>query len=96
MEHFKGVQFDRTITLYDDNYEAFNLGSLPVIFEVFAKPHGKSLEVFNLGVQTDNEVDLSGEVLDLRPTNYFHECYQMTEDSPSEKILLFYGVSEVI
>lgn len=96
MEHYKNVQFDRSVTLFDEDDSEFNLGSESVIFEFFAKAHGKSLEVFDLGPQIGNEIVLQGQILDYRPSHYFHECYQMSDTSPSEKILLFYGVSEVI
>lgn len=94
LEHYRNVSMDRTIEVYDE--DVYDLGSLDVIFEFFAKPHGKSLEVFNLGDATDNLIVFDGELLDYRPGIYFHECYQMTDASPSEKILLFYGVSEIL
>jgi hypothetical protein len=95
MEHYKNVHMDRTIEVYDEDGDIFDLGSDDVIFEVFAKPHGKLLETFNLGDQVDNLIVFSGQVLDYRIGVYFHECYQL-QGSPSEKVLIFYGVSEII
>lgn len=95
MEHYKGVQMDRTIEVFDEDGEAFDLGIDDVIFEFFAKPHGKSLEIFNLGDATGNEIVFDGQVLDYRIGYYYHECYQLV-GSPSEKVLIFYGLSEML
>jgi len=95
MQHYKGATMNRTVEIQDYEGDAYILGSDDVLFEVFAKPHGKSLDVFNLGEQDDNLVDLEGQVLDHRIGIYYHECYQLT-GSPAEKVLLFYGVSEII
>jgi hypothetical protein len=95
MEHYKGVLMDRTIEIYDEDGEVFELGGDDVIFEIFAKPHGKSLESFNLGDPTDNLVVFDGQVLDYRIGLYYHECYQLV-GSPIEKNLIFYGVSEML
>lgn len=95
MQHYKGVVMQRTIEVFDIDEEAYALTNDDVFFEVFAKPHGKSLDVFNLGEQTDNLISLDGQVLDHRTGIYYHECYQL-QGSPSEKLLLFYGVSEII
>jgi len=95
MEHYKNVVMERTIEILDDDGEVYTLGSDNVFFEFFAKPHGKTLETFDLGEQTENMVDLSGNILDYRIGFYYHECYQL-EGSPEEKKLLFYGVSEII
>lgn len=96
LEHYKGIAMDRTTEVFDEDGEEYDLGSDDVIFELFAKPHGKSLEVINLGDMTDNDIVFDGQSLDYRADLYYHECYQMTNDSPSEKILLFYGVSEIL
>jgi len=96
MQHYKNVAMNRTINVFDEDGNAFDLGSADVLFELFAKPHGKSLETFNLGDQTDNHIVFTGELLDYRPGIYFHECYQMSSDSPPEKELIFYGVSEIV
>lgn len=95
MEHYKNVVMDRTVEILDEDGDVYNLGSDDVIFELFAKPHGKSLEVINLGEQTDNFIVFDGQTLDYRIGYYYHECYQL-EGSPSVKKLLFYGVSEMI
>lgn len=95
MEHYKNVSMDRTIEVLDQN-DVYDLGSLDVLFEFFAKPNGKSLQVFNMGDVTDNLVVFDGQVLNYRSGIYYHECYKMTDASPSEKILLFYGVSEIL
>jgi N-acetyl-gamma-glutamylphosphate reductase len=96
MEHYKNVSMNRTIEVFDSDDVSYDLGSLDVIFEFFAKPHGTSLETFNLGDATDNLIVFIDEVLDYRPGIYYHECYQMSDASPSLKVLLFYGVSEII
>jgi len=96
MQHYKNVAMDRTIEVFDDQDNAFDLGSDDVIYEFFAKPHGTSLEEFNLGDATANLIVFDGQVLNYRPGIYYHECYQMSDASPSEKILIFYGVSEII
>lgn len=96
MEHYTGVKMDRTIEIFDEEGAIYDLGSDDVLYELFAKPHGKSLEVLDLGQQTDNLIVFDGEVLNYRRGYYYHECYQMTNTSPSEKVLLFYGVSEFI
>jgi hypothetical protein len=95
MQHYKNVVMDRTIEIYDEDGDEYDLGSDDVYYELFAKPHGKSLEVFNLGEQTGNLIVLDGLTLDYRPTIYYHECYQL-QGSPQEKVLLFYGASEMI
>lgn len=96
MEHYKNVSMDRTIEVFDEDEDVYDLGSLDVIFEFFAKPHGKSIETFNLGDATDNLIVFNGQVLNYRPGQYYHECYQMSDSSPSLKVLLFYGVSEIL
>lgn len=96
LEHYKDVAMSRTIEVYDAEDEVYDLGDLPITFEFFAKPHGTSLESFELAASTDNSIVFEDEVLNYRKGYYYHECYQMTTDSPSLKILLFYGVSEII
>jgi hypothetical protein len=96
LQHYKNVVMNKAIEVFTDAGEPYEIGVEDVIFEFFAKPHGKSLEEFNLGQSTDNLIDFDGHVLDYRPSIYYHECYQMTDASPSEKILLFYGVSEIL
>lgn len=95
MEHYKGVSMNRTIEIYDEDGDSFDLGSDDIIFEFFAKPHGKSLQTFNLGDTTDNLIVFDGQELDYRIGLYYHECYQLV-GSPSEKVLIFYGVSEML
>jgi hypothetical protein len=95
MEHYKNVFMDRTIEIYDELGDGYNLGNDSVHFELFAKEHGKSLQVLDLESE-QNEVIFHGQVLNYRKGYYWHECYQITGDSPGEKVLLFYGVSELI
>lgn len=95
MQHYKNVVMNRTIEILDENGDIYDLGSEDVYYELFAKAHGKSLDVFNLGDQTSNLVVLDNLVVDHRPSIYYHECYQLI-GSPSDKVLLFYGVSEII
>jgi len=92
MQHYKNAVMNATIEILD---ELFSVGD-NVTFEFFAKPHGKSLEQFDLQIGSGNTIGFDENVLNYRPGLYYHECYQMTPDSPSEKVLLFYGVSEVI
>jgi hypothetical protein len=101
LEHYAGIPIQNyELEVLDSNEDPFDFSNYSdFTFELFAKPHGKSLEVISLDEPQDNVITInhdSPEFLALRPTLYFYEVYCYTNDSPSKKTLINYGIIELI
>jgi hypothetical protein len=99
LEHYKGYSIiDYMVTITDDDDAAYPLQDFASIhFDLFAKQYGKLLDSVDVAVPSDNILilDVTDTVMDKRKSLYYHECYGMTDESPSVKVLLFHGVSEI-
>jgi hypothetical protein len=97
LEHYKGypiINHEITITNSDDDAFDFSIFS-SITFKLFAKQHGKELAEIDVPVPDDNILILDVETMNYRPKLYYHECYGETDESPSQSVLLFHGVSEI-
>jgi hypothetical protein len=97
LEHYKGVAIvDFEIEYLDADGEAYiDLADFTGIrFDLFAKPHGKLLDSVDQDVPDDNKLDLNvpAETVDIRPTLYYYEIWGEQDASPSEDVLLSYGI----
>ena len=99
LDHYKGYPIiDHEITITDSDDTAFDFSIFSSItFKIFAKQHGKELAEIDVPVPDDNVILLSvdADTMNLRPKLYYHECYGLTDESPSDAVLLFHGVSQV-
>lgn len=99
LEHYKGypiIQHAIEVNTEDDSdYPLSDFSAIK--FKLFAKQYGKELDEIDVPVPDDDVllIDVTAAVMDKRPKKYYHECYGLTDDSPSLAVLLFHGVSEI-
>lgn len=98
-DHYKGIAItDYELEVLDQDGDPYSFDAFDSIhFELFAKPHGKSLSVSDLDVPADNiiKINVAEENVDLRPSYYYCECYGYT-GSPALKVIFTYGVFEIL
>lgn len=100
LQHYKNfpvINFEVDVLNPDGSVYSFE-DAVSMTFEFYAKPHGKLLDTVEVDIPADNKIllDMTESVFNRRPGLYFHECYYMTNDSPSSRVLIFYGISEII
>jgi hypothetical protein len=100
LEHYKNVSIvNHEMTFVDVDEEPYPLSAFSVIrFDLFAKPHGKLIQSAEQDIPGDNVLVLNvpGEVFNIRPTLYYYEIWGSDNNSPTEDILLTYGILELI
>lgn len=100
IQHYKNVSIiDHEMTFVDVDGDAYTpLSEFQSIrFDFFAKPHGKLLHSQEQDVPENNILSLNvpGEVFNIRPSLYYYEIWGSSEDSPSDDVLLAYGLFEI-
>jgi hypothetical protein len=102
LQHYAGLPIhDYELEIVDQDDDAYDLSTLSdFTFEIFAKPHGKSLTSFSLNEPVDNIIILNhihnDIFLGLRAALYHYEVYAFNDDSPTQKVIINYGVFELI
>jgi hypothetical protein len=101
LEHYKGLPIQGyQLTVLDSEDDPFDFtGYSDFTFDLFAKPHGKSIDFFNLDDPAANVISIDADsptLLALRPAYYFYEVNAYTPDSPAEKVLISYGLFSMI
>lgn len=105
LEFYKGkATIDYEVEVFNDDESEFDLSVYDDIrLKIFHKIHGT--EVIDLGMSdgeiqvyspADNVViiNVSDSLIDIRPKEYWYECYGVREDDEQE--LIFFGVGAVI
>ena len=105
LEFYKGkATIDFEIGVYDDLDVELDLSIYDdIVYKLFHKIHGTQvlqLVMSNGGLQFNSPMDniimlnLSDGETDLRPKEYWQECYGIREDDEQE--LIFFGVGKVL
>lgn len=106
LEHYKGMTvYFYAIDLFNDDGSEASLSEYQDIrIKVYQKQHGTLVADFDFqtGVSTDSPANntiywnATGDEMDLRPKNYWHECTGLKNTTPVIRELLFSGVSTMI
>lgn len=101
LQHYKGIPvIGFELDVYDANDDPFDFtGYSRFAVDLFYKPHGLLIESFDLPDPSTNIIIVNANsetLLGLRPTLYYYEVYAFNDKSPAEKVLINYGIFDLI